>query len=202
MFAKWLKSALTRPGLSQRGLARHLGLDPNQVSRMVHGKRKPQIDEIESIASYVGEWPPQLLQKPTSAPTVENIGVRGTIMDNVWREPTVDRVPSERIPGVAHPTFPVEVQYAYELADGPQDVDAREFVIAVPFNLVARQIRHGDIVHVTRQRAGLIQDAVRRVVSSDGSLHMVRLSLGLAPEPMAQWTVVGLVIARTTLYRT
>ena len=30
----------TTPGLTQRGLAEHMGLNPAQVNRMIHGQRK------------------------------------------------------------------------------------------------------------------------------------------------------------------
>jgi phage repressor protein C with HTH and peptisase S24 domain len=44
----------TTPGLTQRGLALHMGLNPAQVNRMIHGQRKIRADEIPVIEAYLG----------------------------------------------------------------------------------------------------------------------------------------------------
>lgn len=44
----------TTPGLTQRGLAEHMGLNPAQVNRMIHGQRNIRVDEIPVIEAYLG----------------------------------------------------------------------------------------------------------------------------------------------------
>lgn len=44
----------TTPGLSQRGLALHMGLNPAAVNRMLYGRRHIKADEIPVIESYLG----------------------------------------------------------------------------------------------------------------------------------------------------
>lgn len=53
--AEWFRNKLTQKGRSQRGLARHLKLDPGAVTLMLQGKRKMQLDEAREIASFLGE---------------------------------------------------------------------------------------------------------------------------------------------------
>ncbi len=42
------------PGLTQRGLAEHMGLDPAAVNRMMYGRRKISVEEIPQIEAYLG----------------------------------------------------------------------------------------------------------------------------------------------------
>jgi phage repressor protein C with HTH and peptisase S24 domain len=42
------------PGLTQRGLAQHMGLNASAVNRMLYGQRNIRADEIAVIESYLG----------------------------------------------------------------------------------------------------------------------------------------------------
>ena len=42
------------PGLTQRGLAEHMGLNPAAVNRMLHGNRNIKAEEIPLIEEYLG----------------------------------------------------------------------------------------------------------------------------------------------------
>ncbi|MBI1215069.1 MAG: helix-turn-helix domain-containing protein [Alphaproteobacteria bacterium] len=44
----------TTPGLTQRGLAEHMGLNPAQVNRMIHGQRNIRVEEVPVIEAYLG----------------------------------------------------------------------------------------------------------------------------------------------------
>ena len=58
-YLEWLTENLKRPGKSQSGLARHLGIAPESVNRVVHGKRMLKTHELAGAATYFGEEPPQ-----------------------------------------------------------------------------------------------------------------------------------------------
>ncbi len=45
----------TTPGLTQRGLADVMGLDPAAVNRMLYGRRGIQAEEIPVIEAYLGQ---------------------------------------------------------------------------------------------------------------------------------------------------
>jgi phage repressor protein C with HTH and peptisase S24 domain len=55
MDAEWIRKQLTKPGKSQAGLARHLGLNPSQVNRILSGNRLIKLNEVEAIQQYFGE---------------------------------------------------------------------------------------------------------------------------------------------------
>lgn len=44
----------TTPGLTQRGLAERMGLNPAAVNRMLYGRRNIMVDEIPVIEDYLG----------------------------------------------------------------------------------------------------------------------------------------------------
>lgn len=50
---EWIRSGLTRPGKTQRGLATALGLDPSAVSRLLTGNRQLRAAEIPVVAAYL-----------------------------------------------------------------------------------------------------------------------------------------------------
>ncbi len=52
-FPQWLKDELAKPGRSQSGLARHLGLDPSAINRLVNGTRELKYREMERISDYL-----------------------------------------------------------------------------------------------------------------------------------------------------
>src|SRR4051812_41867554 len=44
----------TTPGLTQKGLAAHMGLNPAAVNRILHGQRKIMFEEVPLIEEYLG----------------------------------------------------------------------------------------------------------------------------------------------------
>jgi len=50
----WFRTMLAQKRLSQRRLAKEMGLDPAAVSLMLHGKRKLQLTEAKQIATILG----------------------------------------------------------------------------------------------------------------------------------------------------
>jgi phage repressor protein C with HTH and peptisase S24 domain len=52
MEAQWLSAQLGKTGRSQTDLAKHLGLHPSQVNKMVHGKRRIVSEEADAIRAF------------------------------------------------------------------------------------------------------------------------------------------------------
>lgn len=50
----WIKEGLKKPGKTQRGLARAMGIDPTGVSRMLAGNREIKANEVPKIRAYLG----------------------------------------------------------------------------------------------------------------------------------------------------
>ena len=58
-FAAWIAVGLKETGKTQRGLAQALGVDPATINRVLKGKRRLRVDEIEPAARYLGIAPPR-----------------------------------------------------------------------------------------------------------------------------------------------
>jgi len=54
MNATWFQETLERAGMSQADLARHLGLAPSAISRMLKGERQMKLLEAVQIAGFLG----------------------------------------------------------------------------------------------------------------------------------------------------
>ncbi|MGH7095886.1 MAG: helix-turn-helix transcriptional regulator, partial [Stellaceae bacterium] len=68
MDATWFYEALQRTGASQADLARHLGLAPSAVSRLVKGERQIKALEAVQIAAFLGVPPEEVLRHAEGAP--------------------------------------------------------------------------------------------------------------------------------------
>lgn len=123
----WINEGLSRPGKTQRGLARALGIDPSGVNRLVKGQRQLRADEVGKAARYFGDAvaPDDLFPKPTpaeapaTAPTAHAIqeidvragcGLGGEALVNVgedgeWSSDAVAgewKLPAEYLAGELH----------------------------------------------------------------------------------------------------
>ncbi|HVC56400.1 MAG TPA: S24 family peptidase [Stellaceae bacterium] len=63
MDAIWFQQALERTGASQADLARHLGLAPSAISRMLKGERAMKLLEAVQIATFLGVSQQEVLHR-------------------------------------------------------------------------------------------------------------------------------------------
>jgi phage repressor protein C with HTH and peptisase S24 domain len=59
----WFQETLERAGTTQADLARHLGLAPSAVSRMLRGERQMKLLEAVQIASFLGVTQDEVLRR-------------------------------------------------------------------------------------------------------------------------------------------
>ena len=65
----WFQEALERAGSTQADLARHLGLPPSAISRMVSGARQMKLLEAVQIATFLGVSQEEVLRRAGDAST-------------------------------------------------------------------------------------------------------------------------------------
>jgi phage repressor protein C with HTH and peptisase S24 domain len=58
MYIDWIRRGLDKPGKTQIGLAKALGVAHPQITRLLQGSRRLKADEIPKIARYLEEAPP------------------------------------------------------------------------------------------------------------------------------------------------
>ena len=61
--SNWFREKLTELSMSQRQLARELGLDPAAVSYMINGKRRVSIEEANRISEIFGVLPTEVMRQ-------------------------------------------------------------------------------------------------------------------------------------------
>lgn len=58
IFRDWIRAGLKQSGKTQVGLAQHLGIAHPQITQLLNGKRRLNVDEVPKIAEYLGVDPP------------------------------------------------------------------------------------------------------------------------------------------------
>lgn len=58
MDIEWIRTGLKKPGKSRKGLAMAMGRDASMICRILQGKRRLKIEDVEKIASYLEEPTP------------------------------------------------------------------------------------------------------------------------------------------------
>ena len=202
---KIILEGLQRRGLSQKGLAAHLGISHSQVSRMLSGQRRIQLEEIPKIFEFLGqEVPsdtlPDLFPSGISKyhPT-HRVPVVAALAMNVFRKPGFKVMGELAVPAVPDPRVSGLRQYACRL-DGPEHGDdVGTFVLCIDYKELRSTPVDNDTVHTVRVLNGMDLEEHRlgRVVVR-GSRASVALVGGDAVRA-DQVELRGLVIARVQL---
>ncbi|KKZ89032.1 LexA family protein [Rhizobium phaseoli] len=160
-YKKWVIENLEKPGKSQTGLAKALGLHPSAINKVVSGKRQLKSHEVVGAAAYFGEAAPGGEEvKPSSAKWVPARKV-GIVAAGLFREvdefdqsePEEITVPrDENFPNARQLTFEVEGDSMNELR--PRPILPGDTVVATAYEDIAHRVvlRDGMVVVVQRTR--------------------------------------------------
>jgi transcriptional regulator with XRE-family HTH domain len=178
MLIEWIKEGLKKKGKSRAGLAKHLGLDRAQITRMLNPElsREIRANELFAISTYFGEPLPPLglTQLNHGHYDLFPILIRGTVAPGVWRDQNAAPVSSLRL---EHSFFPPDPRF---------NID-HQFDMMVEGTSIERFAKHGallrcadieksgispepdDLVIVERKRDGLVETSAKRYrPTSDG----------------------------------
>ncbi len=165
-YRDWLAANLERTGKSQSDLARHLGIEPGKVNKVLHGTRKLQLHEYEQARVFFGieddEDRPNvdliIRSKFLSAPVV------GKVEAGAFREVDELEDDSERLEIVvpADDKFPSARVTVFDVvgdsmnALAPRPILEGDRVVCVAYEDVGRSLplRDGMVVVVERSRDG------------------------------------------------
>lgn len=148
---EWIRQNLQRSRVTQRELARRVGMDPSVVSRLLDGKRKLQMDEARKIRAF--------FDAPTSAGgrAPEDATKRAGEIDPRRRPPgprprhrfSAD-IPIYNLHDGKWPYFALENGQAAEYRPCPPSLVgvAGGFGVFVPGDGLAPRIRAGEVVYV------------------------------------------------------
>lgn len=109
MLIDWLKDGLKKPGKDQAGLAKALNIKPPQVSRMVAGTRRIQIEELPIIARYLEQPIPSFfdgIRGVTPETDTAHLRVVGTVPGVVDSRKNLKRRPGKAtVTAILDPRF-------------------------------------------------------------------------------------------------
>lgn len=160
---EWVIENLKRPGMSQSGLARALGLDPSAINRVVAGKRELKTKEIPGAAIYFGVSAPDV--QATLAQPSEMVPARlaGVVEAGAFREvDDFDQSEPETVFVPADPQFPNARVLLFDVS-GDSMNDLRPYpimsgarAVCVAFEDVVGEVgvRDGMVVVLERTRDG------------------------------------------------
>jgi SOS-response transcriptional repressor LexA len=105
---EWIREALVnnKAGKTRRGLAKALGIDPSQITRILDRSRAIKVHEVSRIADYLGVAPPvtesslELVREEISP---RKVPILGDVAAGVWLEVSVfnqEVEPNEFLPYV------------------------------------------------------------------------------------------------------
>lgn len=163
-FISWLNENLGKPGKSQSGLARFLGIDPAAVNKIANGKRGFKSNEIAGAAEYFGvpaPGAPEVVAQPGLVPA----RLAGEVAAGMFQEVDgFDQSEPVDIYVPADERFPNARLLAFDVArDGdsmndlkPRPILPGDRIIGVAFEDVADQVklRDGMVVVVERTKDG------------------------------------------------
>lgn len=161
-YKKWVVDNLGKPGKSQTGLAKALGLHPSAINKVVSGKRQLKSHEVAGAASYFGADTPSVELTPSTAKWVPARKV-GIVEAGLFREvDEFDQSEPEEITVPRDENFPNARQLVFECSgDSMNDLRPRpilpgDTVVATAYDDIEGQVllRDGMVVVVQRTRDG------------------------------------------------
>lgn len=166
-YIKWIRSGLKKPGKSQAGLARKLGIDRSQITKMLDDKREIKASELSKISEYLEEAEPTGVSASHLSTQIPRAKYMGTIGLNAW----VDKGhlfldDSTVIPAHPDARYPPDIQSYFKLLVGSTDGELRsgDYLITVPFSRFRGQPIVNDLIVCRRTRRGMEQSVLRRAL--------------------------------------
>lgn len=168
MDIEWLKAELAKPGRSQSALARHLGVVPEIVNRIVHGRRQVKASEADQIRAYLAateSGAPATLTRIAPLPTPASpLTVRGIVEAGSWREMALSDLEYEPETFLAPRSVVDSGAFALRVAGPSMDLlyPDGSFVVVQPWD--GGPLPFGKRVIVERTKHGLIETTVKELV--------------------------------------
>ncbi|MCA0343838.1 MAG: XRE family transcriptional regulator [Proteobacteria bacterium] len=166
-YKKWVIDNLEKPGKSQTGLAKALGLHPSAINKVVSGKRQLKSHEVAGAASYFGEAAP-LAENGVDEVSLSRGGmgaglIAGVVAAGVFRE--VDEFDQSERVEIALPRderFPHARQLVFDCSgDSMNDLKPRPILsgdrlVCIDYSDVEHlvELKSGMVVVVQRERDG------------------------------------------------
>jgi len=163
----WLKRVMAERQLSQAALGRILGIERQQVYRVLKGARRLTSDELLKIAKELNVELPASHQP--KAPEIRYIKVVGEVAAGVWHDVTYQDFAEFEIPYAYEPKWPPEAVKALIVRGESVNRKAQDGdkIAILMYEYAPRTFREGDYVVAERRRGDLIECTVKLVKGSE-----------------------------------
>lgn len=176
-----------KQGLTQAQLAELVGVEQPTVQRWETGKREPDFDALNALATALGVDPPALLAEHVVAPLGPKLYVKGEVAAGVWRDafewPEEEWRSFNGRPGVS---AKLEHRFGLRVVGDSMNLKYPHGSIVECISLFGHaEAMPGRRVVVVRQRDDLMFEAtVKKLVEQDGELWLVPESTNPAHQPI------------------
>lgn len=153
LWASWVDETLRdgrKDGLTNKGLAAELGIDPTQVTRMRSGERAIKAHELPIIERYLGQSAPGLgdrSQRVTPLAYSGWVNVEAVIAPGVWREAGASMFSGQHLAALPDSDLLGLRQYLCSVENEP-----RRMIYCVPYADRRARPQDDDLVHVVRRK--------------------------------------------------
>jgi hypothetical protein len=153
---QWIAKGLEKPGKNRSGLARALGINPSQITKMMDGKRRIQNDEIPIIAAYIEEPAPG-----STAPAIDyGLPIVAEAAADLWFK--ADSFDGRAISG-KHPKIPPVPEFIAIPQFAVKMTRNGVYAICVHYWQARQAATSGDLVLVERKQGALVEASIRRL---------------------------------------
>lgn len=213
IFQAWLLQGLSKPGKSQSGLARHMGVSQSAANRWANGKTRLKAEDLARIAEYIEEPVPgvvtesvrttEISGEPSAHRAIAEIPVEGFALEGIWTEDAGMHT-AKTIPILQSEDHPRAALYAVETSVLPTDDPeiAHKTFICVRFDAVGRVLRPRDRVHLERRTESGTSATIRHVVRVGNTLALAASRASQADViPLDVSQVRGIVLGMHTMFK-
>jgi hypothetical protein len=152
-YVNWVISNLEKPGKSQTGLAKALGLHPSAISKVVSGKRQLKTHEVAGAVTYFGEKAPMAEVVPVADGLTEGV-VAGVVEAGTFREvDEFDQSEKQRTAIPRDELFPNARQILFDCSgDSMNDLKPRPILSGDRLVCLAFE----DVEHLVELKSGMV----------------------------------------------
>lgn len=122
MYVDWIKRAIAEKRTTQSKIAKHLGLSPSAINRLVQGTRQLKAREIPLVAALIGLPPGTSGVQQSELPDFDDVPVMGMITMTQWSASANTVKKGETVTSV-EPRFPIREQLAYAVSPDVRSKD-------------------------------------------------------------------------------
>lgn len=143
--AAWIKSELQIAGETQSDLAKHLGIQQSQLTRLLQSKRGLDIFELERIEAFFG------------GSSLRDVPLVGLVGETVWRDAAPENLGAVHGITGGRSLVPLDLQKAYQLKADSLDgfFKSGDLIFVVGMEHIIKGLRRpGDVYVTVRKRGG------------------------------------------------